>query len=132
MKIDFEARDLVLKSLCTHLSPEKYVTPGTQDLIHDTGVDFDSLSAILNYFQRVGFISSLGVHRSSMSMILHLEAFDFFNRGGFYAQEELLQKNIEKLLLEIESLKPSMPDKVNTITSIAANLATAFGLLMSR
>ena len=44
--------------------------------------------------------------------------------------EELLSKNIEKLLLEIESLKPSMPDRINTITTIAANISTALGLFI--
>lgn len=63
---------------------------------------------------------------------MKVPAFDFYSHGGFVGQEELLRKNIEKLLLEIESLKPSMPDKISTITSIAGNIATALGLIITK
>lgn len=58
--------------------------------------------------------------------------FDFFNHGGFTAQEELLRANLEKLNLELlklsKDLEPSVLEKANTITAIAGSVATALGL----
>ena len=61
----------------------------------------------------------------------YAEAFDIFNRGGFVAQENLLQKEVEKLLLEIERLKPTFGDKAEKITTIANNLACIVGIFLS-
>ena len=54
---------------------------------------------------------------------VHQSAFDLFNRGGFTMKENILQKEIEKLLLEVERLKPSLGDKVERITTIISNIA---------
>ena len=132
MKIDYISKDIVLNSLCENLKPERHLTGLISELFVGSDLGYETWSAILTYFQRIGFISELNIGRQGVSMILHVEAFDFLNRGGFYAQEELIKKNMEKLLLEIESLKPSLPDRVNTITTIVANLTTAFGIIMSR
>ena len=60
------------------------------------------------------------------------EISDFFNHGGFTAQEELLRANLEKLNLELlklsKDLEPSVLEKANTITAIAGSVATALGL----
>jgi hypothetical protein len=40
----------------------------------------------------------------------------------------LLTKNIEKLLVEIESLKPLLPEKVETINSIISGINTGLAL----
>jgi len=63
-----------------------------------------------------------------------LKPHDFYNRGGFYGQEDLFQKNVEKLLLEVERLEiidSSSKNKFSDIRknidkylSILANLAT--------
>lgn len=62
---------------------------------------------------------------------VHVEAHTFVSHGGFYGQEMVLKSNLEKLLLEIEALKPSVPDKVETFTTIAANIATILGLIFT-
>ena len=60
------------------------------------------------------------------------DLFDFFNHGGFVAQEELLRANLEKLNLELlklsKDIEPSKLETINTITSIAGNIATALEL----
>lgn len=132
MNIDYSVKDRVLNSLCKSLPAEQTVQINLTELLKSAEVDFDTLNAVLTYFQRIGFIEDLNCRRVALYLNLRTEAFDSFNRGGFTAQEELLKKEIEKLLYEIESLKPSMPEKVNTITSIAANIATALGLFLSR
>lgn len=90
----------------------------------------ERLFGILKLFERKGLISDCKDGRSGISFLLRFEAADFLSHGGFQAQEELLQKNIERLLLEIESLKPAMPTKVETITNIASGIATALSLLI--
>jgi hypothetical protein len=77
--------------------------------------------------------SSLGLCRitrttDGFSVTVNAEAYDVFRRGGFVAQEQLLKEEIKKLMLEIEHLKPYFPEKINTLTSIIAELATALSL----
>ena len=57
-----------------------------------------------------------------------MEAIDFHNRGGFVAQEELLKNNIEKLLKEIEQLKPSFPEKAEKLATISNAILAAINL----
>ena len=132
MNYDYSVKDKVLKCICDHLVPEKNYQVDLKEMLKETDLDFDTLDAILTYFQRCGLIGDLNSRRVALSLIVHVEAFDLFNHGGFTATEELLKANLEKLLLEIESLKPSLPDRVSTITSIAANIATALGFILSK
>jgi hypothetical protein len=90
----------------------------------------DSLYMILDHFKNLGFISIENAGKSFYEIFLKIPAYDYHSHGGFRAQEDLLSKNIQKLLLEIESLKPSMPDKISTITTIVANISTALGLFI--
>lgn len=94
--------------------------------------DKEIVCGIFKLFVRKELISDCKCGRSSITFLLRFEATDFLSHGGFQAQEELLQKNIERLLLEIESLKPAMPTKVETITNIASGIATALGLLIKQ
>jgi hypothetical protein len=88
------------------------------------------LNAILEQFEKKELIKISPGFGDEKVLNVKVNTHDFILHGGFTAQEELLEKNIKKLLLEIESLKPSMPDKVSTITNIAANIATAMGLFL--
>jgi hypothetical protein len=122
-------KDNVLNCLCESLSFEQFSQLDIEALLQETQTDFETLQAILNQFQRLGFISDLNMRYSALSFCLHLEASDFKNRGGFYAQEEVLKLNLEKLLLEIENLKPNFPDKLENFTSIASNIVSCLGLI---
>lgn len=84
---------------------------------------------ILQQMDRMGLIK-LQPNSHGAMLMLNADAFDFQRHGGFVAQEELLLNNLQKLLLEIESLKPSLSRKVETITSIASGIATALGLFI--
>lgn len=122
-------KDQVLKSLI-----DFGVTVGCDinDAPKEYGFSSEYFGLILDQFENLGLIHQEKFLGGTMLITLTAAAFDFWSHGGFTAQEELLQKNIERLLLEIESLKPSMPDKVNTITAIAANVATALGLFLTK
>jgi len=125
-------KDRVLKYLCKNQPFEEYRNVDLSDLILSTDIKSTDVKAIFTYFKRLGFISDLNSTFYSSSFVLHIEANDFLSRGGFFVQEELLKKNIEKLLLEIESLKPSVPEKVATLTTIAAGITTALGFIISK
>ena len=91
---------------------------------------FEMIDAILSHFERRNLITAHRAMGGHVMIFVNVEAHDMVRLGGFTAQEELLKKNIEKLLLEIESLKPSMPDKIEKIAGIAANIATALTLFI--
>ncbi|RHU30980.1 hypothetical protein DXD68_04085 [Parabacteroides sp. TM07-1AC] len=58
--------------------------------------------------------------------------YDFFNHGGFTAQEEFLRANLEKLNLELlklsKDIEPSKLETISSITAIASSVATTLGL----
>jgi hypothetical protein len=125
MTITCEVKDSILEKLCA-ITPERHISFTPKDF----GMPFDALNAVLSQFQRLGFISKLSARRVEIGVTVHLEAHDYLSHGGFVAQEELLAKNLQKLLLEIESLKPSMPERVNTITTIIASITSFLGLVI--
>ncbi|WP_419023358.1 hypothetical protein [Holdemanella sp.] len=101
------------------------------DLYEQTGIRFDLANMILEHFDRRGLIFYQD-YIGGCCINLKAEIFDFFNHGGFTAQEELLQANLEKLNLELlklsKDLEPSVLESANTITAIAGSVATALGL----
>ncbi len=48
-----------------------------------------------------------------------MELYDFHRKGGFTVQDELLKKNIEKIYLEIENLKPHFSEKAELFANIS-------------
>ncbi len=130
MLVTPELKDKILK---------EFIDAGGVNLqlnIHETAkeyeIDYEVLEIILDDFENSGFFEQMKMLGGNIRISMKVPAFDFYSRGGFVGLEELLKKNIEKLLLEIESLKPSMPDKISTITSIAGNIATALGLMLTK
>lgn len=130
MLVTPELKDKILK---------EFIDAGGVNLqldIHETAkeydIDYEVLEIILDDFENLGFFNQMKMLGGNIRISMKVPAFDFYSHGGFVGQEELLKKNIEKLLLEIESLKPSMPDKISTITSIAGNIATALGLILTK
>ena len=127
--ISNELKDRVLSEIVnTGVSVEFNIRSYASDL----GCSGDELDAVIRHFEARHLLNAKRCLGGRVLVTVEVDAHDFVRRGGFTAQEELLKKNIEKLLLEIESLKPSMPDKVEQITSIAGSIATALGLFISR
>ena len=94
------------------------------------GVGVQELDAMLGQFELLGLCEVMRNIGGRVDVSLNAEAHDMVLHGGFVAQEELLRKNIEKLELELKSLEPSLLGKVETISNIAANIATALGLFV--
>ncbi|WP_448788351.1 hypothetical protein [Bacteroides graminisolvens] len=102
-----------------------------RDHAKEYGIEYTILESILDHFESLNFLEYIGKYLGGIVLIrMKVSASDFYLHGGFQAQEELLQSNIKKLLLEIEALKPSMPEKIATITSIASNIASALSLFV--
>ncbi len=120
-------KDNVLKWLCLNLKPESLYTIDMADLLKTANIDFDTLNSVLSYFERIGLIEELNSRRVAIHLIVRVEANDFLLRGGFVGQEELLETNIKKLLLEIDNLKKQLgPDKLETVNKLSSIASAVF------
>ncbi len=124
MQYTYKEKDKLLRYMCEHCTPEAMVQLDVNALLA-AGIAKQQLPALLSYFTRIGLISEPGYRHSAplFSTIVYTEAFDLFNRGGFTVQEQLLEQEVEKLLLEIEALKPTLGDKVVKLLSIAGSIS---------
>ena len=122
-----ELKDKVLNNLLSH-NDETY-TFNIIQLANELNCSSDTIRAILDYFNRLNLISATNYTIGGDVIIsLNVEASDMALRGGFVAQEELIKKNFEKLLLELDSLKSKFPKNIETITSIIGNISNALQL----
>lgn len=82
------------------------------------------INAVLEGFKSRVFIYDLNLRLTGETffLIITQDAFDFFNRGGFAMEEDLLQKEKVKLSKEIESLEPNIIDKIDKTTTIIDNI----------
>ena len=119
MNITYYDKDKILSYLikCDTVYPHEHSMVDFEEMQETTGYSPRLINAILEGFQEEGLISNLNF------LEVHQSAFDLFNRGGFTMKENILQKEIEKLLFEVERLKPSLGDKVEKITTIISNIA---------
>ena len=122
-----ELKDKVLNNLLSH--NDVTYTFNIIQLANELNCSSDTIRAILDYFNRLNLISATNYTIGGDVIIsLNVEASDMALRGGFVAQEELIKKNFEKLLLELDSLKSKFPKNIETITSIIGNISNALQL----
>lgn len=126
MNITHTEKDEVLSYLVNYetVMPESLSCIDLVDMQSSTGYTCRFINSILMGFKQEGLISDLNLRCAcpSFHVIVHQQAFDMFNRGGFTMKEDLLKKEVEKLLLEIELLKPTLGDKIEQFTTIANNI----------
>ena len=121
-------KDELLNVLCDANDYETLLSIPLSEVLSELDLTFNELNAILQQFQRLGFISELNARRYSSE--IYLEALDFKNQGGFFVQEETLKLTLEKLALEVEQLSKDFPEKALTFTSITANIATCLSAIL--
>ena len=122
-----ELKDKVLNNLLSQ--NDVTYTINIIQLANELNCSSDTIRAILDYFNRLNLISATNYTIGGDVIIsLNVEASDMALRGGFVAQEELIKKNFEKLLLELDSLKSKFPKNIETITSIIGNISNALQL----
>ncbi|MCR2007991.1 MULTISPECIES: hypothetical protein [Bacteroides] len=131
-------KDCILSVLCSGELEYECLYHISKDAILESIPDKcteNELVAILYQFKRMGLISDFANNSSTVNLCLLIEASDFLARGGFYAQEELLKANIEKLSKELDllskQLKPDMLEKANLISSIGNSIVAALSLFKS-
>lgn len=103
---------------------------------HENSLKFDTTfkvyEAIVKQFEEMNLLECDRMLGGNAFINLTAYAHDFYNRGGFQAQEEILKANINKLGLELEKLsedlEPKFAQRANTLSAIAANIVTALGL----
>ena len=127
-------KDRVLTALCNLQCFESMMFIDLKELLSETETTFDELQAILMQFQRLGFVSDVNMRHLSpqILIVIYLEALEFYQKGGFQMQDEILRLNLEKLKLEVEQLSKDYPEKALTFSSILSNISTVLGLFISK
>jgi hypothetical protein len=127
-------KDRVLSSLCNLQCFESMIYIDLKELLSETDTTFNELQAILMQFQRLGFVSDVNMRHLSpqILIVVYLEALEFYQKGGFQMQDEILRLNLEKLKLEVEQLSKDYPEKALTFSSILSNISTVLGLFISK
>ena len=122
MNITYKDKDRILSYLINleDICPEEYYQIDFLRMQRELACTPRFINAVLEGFQARGFIYDLNLQlpRKTFYLVLTQDAFDFFNRGGFAMEEDMFQKEKEKLSLEIESSKPSFIDEVEKVTSV--------------
>lgn len=131
-------KDCILIVLCSYeLEYERVYHLGKKDFLKEIPEECSAneVTSILSQFARMGLISHYVNSSSTISLCLRVEASDFLSRGGFYAQEELLKANIEKLSAEIEilakKLQPDLLEEANRLATLGASIVSVLGFLKS-
>ena len=90
---------------------------------HNFNIPFDEFDAILRQFEKLNLLKAQRYIGGTAHITLNAEAHDFFNRGGFAVQEEILKANLNKLGLELLSkeLGPKYLEKASTLTSLISS-----------
>ena len=97
------------------------------------GIDTYTYEAILNQFEKLGFINQKHYFGDAQLIKVTVDAHDFWRRGGFTVQEEILKGNIEKLGWELERLSQDLPndflDKAQKLSAIGNMILSALNFM---
>lgn len=131
-----EVKDEILNLLCNgSIEFEAMYQPKYNQFLEEleNKVLKNEFIGILQQFQRYGLISRFVANSGTFNFILHVEALDLINRGGFVAIEKLLQDNIKKLDSEIKllskDLEPKSLEKANFILSLGQTILSSIALM---
>jgi hypothetical protein len=86
------------------------------------GFNQETVGSVLDYFESIGLIDQDKFLDGGIMIETLMPAHDLVSHGGFTAREELLTNNINRLLVELESLKHILPEKIETITAITEGI----------
>ncbi|TWI80558.1 hypothetical protein IQ13_3236 [Lacibacter cauensis] len=126
-------KDKLLEYIVKNAELEKHVFGHREQFVKETELSISLLQAALYQFERLGLLKDVGIGSLSVEFTATAELHDFYLRGGFTVKEEILEKNIEKLMFEIDHLKKSLtPDQLDTanrLSSIAQGIGAAVQIL---
>ena len=98
------------------------------------GIEGSTLVAILESFGRLNLITYEEFEAADETVVvlsLNVEAHDFYLQGGFYGHYELFQKNVEKLLWEVEKLERIDGPQQTQVGEIRKKMADYVGIIAS-
>lgn len=130
--VTIEQKDILLNYLAANCELERKFQIDKIPFSKYLFIDTSTIYAILMQMQRMGLVADVGENKFQFELVVLLELHDYLRHGGFAAQEELLAKNIQKLILELEGMKPDFSEKAGIITGIAGNIATALSLFLGK
>ncbi|HWS01417.1 MAG TPA: hypothetical protein VN249_12425 [Prolixibacteraceae bacterium] len=125
--IDCKVKDKILFKIVKE-SPEMTFGFDSEDSKKIFGYNSETVGSVLDYFESIGLIDQDKFLGGDIMIEILIPAHDLVSHGGFTAKEELLTKNIEKLLFEIEDLKPILPEKVESIHAIISGIKEGLAL----
>ena len=104
------------------------------DLAKDKDISELEFRVIIKQLAQYGLLSNVrNLTGCTYDIRLEAKLFDFYNRGGFVVQEEILLANLEKLGYELDALSkeanPRLLDRISNIAKIAASIASAIRLI---
>ncbi|MGQ1929819.1 hypothetical protein ACQ1Q1_07470 [Ornithobacterium rhinotracheale] len=118
--ITSEMKDQILNEMVKHGVDLEF---NSNELSEDLNIPYEYFNIIIDQFENNGLMRVERCIGGHMFVLLTAEAFDLVRLGGFTAKEEILKLNLQKLQLEIDSLKETSPEKAERITAILANIA---------
>ena len=99
-------------------------------LSEELGLPSEALDALLRHFEELGLCRVRRFLGGHFDVMLDIKAHDMALHGGFVAQEEHLRDSLKKLQLELESLRPSFPERAGRISGIMADIVAALNLFL--
>ena len=128
-----EIKDKVLCAIVE--SKETIFDLSYEDIFPNNEISKRHLHLILIQFVEKGLLRKVANNGSYFLLSVSADIYDFFNHGGFVAQEEILRANLQKLDYELtklsQEIEPSLTDRISKITTIAASIATTLSLFRS-
>ena len=118
-------KDSVLGYLIANCAIESHASGPTSKVLKELEMDFETFNGIMSQFQRFGFVSDLNLRRDYISFVLHTEAHDYWQKGGFDVLEKIFIDNVTKLSLEVEKLKKDLGSQHLETLSKISNFASA-------
>ena len=119
--ISYKIKDKILNKIVSE-SPEMTFGFDSEDARKIFGINRETVGSVLDYFESIGLIDQDKFLEGGIMIETLMPAHDLVSHGGFTAREELLTNNLEKLLVEIESLKLVLPQKVDMLTTIISDI----------
>ena len=129
--ITFEEKDKLLSYILSVKSDHFIID--YQDVFPNKEVlDFEFF-LMLKQFVKMGLLEkSIEMTGGISRIILNADIYDYFDHGGFRAQEEILKASLEKLGYELEKLSessdPIVLSRIDKIAGITTSIATAIGI----
>ncbi|WP_169720025.1 hypothetical protein [Dyadobacter alkalitolerans] len=130
--ITAEVKDLVLRYLVENFEVGDQRVITESHLIH--GITGGQLLGIIEQFGRMKLVecdSQATLAASFLLVSLNVDAHDFIQHGGFYGRYELFQKNVEKLLWEVEKLERVDGPQQQQVGDIRKKIGEYLGIIAS-